>query len=198
MAQITITRALSQLKSIEKRITGLASQEYVTARPCTASKESLEKVHTTQLANYNAVNDLAKQHIKLKLAIQKSNLETVVTISGTKMSVAEAIETKNFYVKQLSDVLMRVSTQLNTAQAKVRQSEEAANRSIEEQLRTNKDSSQQLLDEVRKNQLHQLVAFSGIDATTESVLAWKEQVQAFLEEVDFALSESNAVTTVEV
>lgn len=99
-----LQEALSRLKIIDKQLVGL--QEDISQYSCwndrknhplgkvgtnEFSKKEAEKILKSKLQQYR---DLVKRYNELKLAIQKTNLETFIEIDGKKISIAEALVIK--------------------------------------------------------------------------------------------------------
>src|SRR5690625_647698 len=98
--EMTITKALSELKLLDKRI----NRKIEDAVFISFKKGELGKLPNgldekefgkNVEADYNSIADLIKRRNKIKASIVKSNAETVVNISGKDYTVAEAIERKN-------------------------------------------------------------------------------------------------------
>ncbi|MBE9119188.1 hypothetical protein IQ249_25390 [Lusitaniella coriacea LEGE 07157] len=105
MTQMTVTDALAELTLLEKRINaakttleGNALIAVVEVGQVPTGYKSRED-HTSQArASLQRVNDLISRRRTIKRKIVLSNASTMVTIAGEEMTVAEAIEMKNFIV----------------------------------------------------------------------------------------------------
>ena len=92
VTQITITEALAELNTISKRV--LKKKEFVNtylARP-EGLKDPLEKAGGSVKVlreELQAIKDLLMRHVSIRIAIQRSNQETPITVGGTTKSVAE-------------------------------------------------------------------------------------------------------------
>lgn len=92
MAQMTITEALAELKTLGKRIEKkqqfvldfLLRQDFI-KDPLQDEGGSPAAVETAQ----QSIHDLRKWATKIRLAIQKVNLETDISIQGETRSIAE-------------------------------------------------------------------------------------------------------------
>ena len=88
----TITEALAELKTISKRIE--KKRSFVTSyllRPDAQKDPLIKEGGSPELVKRErqAIKDLEKRHIAIRMAIQRSNLETVITVEGISKSVAE-------------------------------------------------------------------------------------------------------------
>lgn len=92
---MTITKALSELKLLDKRI----SDEICKTQFCAANKhfqrtlngKSITDAKKDMLSVYNKITDLINRRNGIKKALTLANATTSVTINGQKMSIAEAI-----------------------------------------------------------------------------------------------------------
>ncbi|MCP4369761.1 MAG: hypothetical protein GY797_16855, partial [Deltaproteobacteria bacterium] len=97
--EMTISRALAELKLLDKRIRGTI--EKGTFAGLAQGKKSITGYETndefikTAKSSIQSAQDLIKRRQAIKSAIVNSNAKTEVTIADKKMSVAEAIERKS-------------------------------------------------------------------------------------------------------
>lgn len=202
--QITVTRALAQVKSLNDRIERATNSSFITFTTGGKHQTGKEKteVAATIAANLQSVTDLIKTRAKVKAAIVRSNANTKVNVSGVEMTVAEAIERKGsiqFEVALLNQMRQQVSTNtalverqnvqmqarlddlIKTAAGKDRKVDEAEIKAITDPFE--RANRAELLD---PNELSKLIE------------KLEREVMDFIEDVDFALSEVNAITKIEV
>lgn len=202
MTQISVTRALAQVKSLNDRIARATAQHFVsnTVGGKHPSGKATQEVETILKANLQSVKDLIAQRKTLKAAIVRSNAVTNVTIAGTVQTVAEAIERKGSI--QLEQALLStLRQQLAQQQTLV----ERTNVTVQQRLDT---LIQTAVGKDRKVDEAELKAITGpFEAQNKAAVLDPSDVQkqidalaadidAFLLEVDFALSEVNATTLV--
>lgn len=204
MTQISITRALAQVKSLTDRIQrGTNGNAFIaiSVGGKHQSGKSIQEVELGLKAALQSVEDLVKERNKLKSAIVKSNAVTSVAINGVTMTVAEAIERKssialeqnllNQLAAQQSQAILQVErvnvevqkateALLNTAVGKDRQNTEAELAAITEPFKRGREAK--LID---SNEL------------TATIARMSKDIDAFRLEVDYALSEVNAKTLIE-
>lgn len=210
--QITVTRALATSKTLSEKIERAISRLklYATAEGQGSLKRihgykegvTVEQVEEAMRADYQSVADMIKQRAALKAAVVASNAVTKVTIAGTEMTVAEAIEHKTtigFQVQllaQLRKQYMQLTAEVRTQRA-----------SFEEKLVKAEENlygrDKKVTDDERKvatNPVYARSEPSSIDPVDLEfrIRKLEEDIEGFKSEVDFVLSESNAKTMVEV
>jgi hypothetical protein len=105
--QITITRALKELKTLGDRINKMTNEAtfcFLQEKPGQLSIgfSSIEELEKSLKANYQSLVDLIAYRERIKQAIVNSNATTIVTVAGKQMTVAAAIETKQSSVYKLA------------------------------------------------------------------------------------------------
>lgn len=200
MTSISITRALVELKTLDSRIqkkidTGLfISYKGQFYQPAEGVKDAI--------ANYQSINDLIDRRKKIKAAIVTSNANTIVTICGQNMTIAEAIETKSS-IKHKKNLLAILKAQYGTTittveniNARVRKDLE--NKSTRESG-NDKDKQNMSLEDFSK----MYIGLHGVEIHDPLKISQKiEQLEQFItqfeQEVDYILSEKNATTLIDV
>ncbi len=211
MAMKSVTRLLAERKGLEARIRSASVAPFIAAQrgdvnpqPVGYVGKTVEQVKTAVKANLDKAKALISYHTRITAALIKSNAETTVTIGGQTMSVAAAIERKSSiaYEKTLLAQCLhqaqRVASDIESANANV----EVA---IERQLVSlyGGEKAKVVTPEQRKEAAkaindvqHQAVINPNnlADFVTEQM----EALHQFEIEVDFALSEINAKTEIEI
>ncbi len=204
MTQISITRALAEIKSLNDRIEKATRQSVfatVTVGGKTTNGSDLQTTTNTLKANLQSVQDLIARRQAVKAAIIRSNAVTSVTINGVELTVAEAIERKGSIDKERA--LMSV---LQQQLGQVRSVVERNNAQMQQRIDT---MIQTAVGKERKATEDELEAISkpytASNITTpldpngleKVILDMEAAINGFLFEVDFVLSESNAKTLIE-
>lgn len=198
MSGISITRALVELKTLDKRIQKqIESGIFVSYKgqfyqPAEGVKDAL--------ANYQSVNDLIERRKKIKSSIIKSNATTKVNICGSEMTVAEVIETKSSikHKKHLLSIMKNqfgnCVTSVENINAKVRKDLE--NKSSRD---ADKERQQMSLEDFSKTyvSLHGVELFDPLKIS-QKIEQLEQYIIQFEQEVDYVLSEKNAVTFIEI
>ena len=148
-----------------------------------------------------AVKDLIKLRSAIKNAITKSNSITMVEIAGKKMTVAEAIENKNaiqYKIRLLDDLknqrqmaIVEMDTHKQKVQAKIDQNI---------QIMCGKEKQepsviQAISETITKGDPVELFDPLKLDGIIEEL---ETEIENFTANVDYVLSESNALTAIQV
>lgn len=211
--QISITRALSELKVLQDRINrsiiegvfvGVTTGKgnYSTS-VVGGVKTTLEAASATIQGSFDKVEDLITRRQKIKSAIILSNAKTLVNINGKEMTVAEAIEMKST-VESKKIQLQGMRNQFNAANQIINQVNTTLEAVIQQSLdkvygteKSKVDST--LLESIADPQRQQKEA-SLLDPCkiADKIEKLQNEIQILESEVDFTLSESNAKTVIEV
>lgn len=208
---MSITRALTRAKTIEKQLARLVESQYVV----TLMKREVDDVSDVfkdnlkmTKSNFDQFNDLFAELNNIKAAVRKSNEVTKVVIGGEELTVADALVYKNTIVYR-NNFLDRITRENRNAESRVEQSKISADTkfaSVMENLIKNsqgQDVSEDYLKTVLTEEERRLekaiveVKVSGINNVNEYIEAERKRIDTFLEEVDYVLSESNATTIIE-
>ncbi|QNR53893.1 hypothetical protein phiK7A1_105 [Pseudomonas phage phiK7A1] len=204
MTQISITRALAQVKSLNDRIQRGTAVPFITQQigGKHASGKAVQEVEKTLKASLQSVRDLIAERNRLKSAIVRSNAVAQVVIGGNTMTVAEAIERKTSIALE-----QNLLQQLRGQQAQVNASVERTNVDVQKRLEALLVTA---VGKDRQTSSAELEAITGpfkaqnegkaVDPNDLTVVidAMSEVIDTFLLEVDYALSEINATTIITV
>ena len=205
MKEYTLTRALVEIKlydsKIEKAIKELNSVSYKV-------NEIVPEYRTTEadfLAEYNSqmqkIKDLRSNKTALKNALMKANSETKVKIADKEYTILEALN-KKAEIHLDSSLVHALTSQLKSAIAKVNTINEKIESDIERTINAKSSSSgnqnKEYIQQVRESYKSQIPVLVN-DTVVENLIKTKtDEIQDFLAEVDFALSEINAITKIKV
>lgn len=211
MTTMSITRALTRAKTIEKQLARLVESQFVvTLMKREVDDESdvfKDNLKMTQ-SNFDQFNALFAELNNIKAAVRKSNEVTKVVIGGEELTVADALVYKNT-IAYRNSFLDRITRENRNAESRVEQSKISADTkfaSVRENLIKNsqgQDVSEDYLKTVLTEEERRLkkaiveVKVSGINNVNEYIEAERKRIDTFLEEVDYVLSESNATTIIE-
>ncbi len=208
MTQMTLTRALNEVKLTEKKIAGLTDKmtgwTIITKNgKITSSKyDNLDQFESTVKTNKDKVNTLIDYRNKVKRALIAANNITQVTIGGKTMTIADAIDRKAFATTELNlyrkislDV-KNTQNQFDAEQRKVDMKvDDLINTALEGDGKKDPEVVKGIEKSVRENNKFVLEDKNKITQWVETSI---EEVEEFLNEVDFVLSEVNAKTTIEI
>lgn len=206
---MTIHKGLAELKILDGRI----KKEIQNGLYCAANKHSNDKINGIPIEDFNKavqgtydkVTDLIKRQEAIKRAVALSNAKTHVDIVGRKYTVAEAIWMKNHGIEFESLLINAMDKQYQQAQTEVNRQngnnlEERADQYVtaiygQKEGKTNSAD----IDKVRKDFL-EANSYEIVDPINvpEKVEALREKIDAFMAEVDSALSVSNALTEITI
>lgn len=209
--KISITRALTEIKHLSDIINRSTNQSFVGIAKGKDSKKvsvdspttSVADVETRLKGNLQSVLDLITRRDTLKRAVVLSNARTVVTINSKTMTVAEAIEMKTGILFKQT-LLSALRMQFVQARGKVDAANQKLLAEIDVAVQAAYANEKGKVDEeqykaVATPRLNQS-ELSLIDPNKieEKIAALETELNGFITEVDFVLSESNARTEIEV
>lgn len=203
---ITITRALRELKTLDARI--LKKINETTFATSKKPKENIAGFKTVTefenkaKENIQSIQDLMNRRKQIKTAIVESNAKTIVEVAGVKMTVADAIERKNF-IEVEKTLLRKMNTDYGQAQIRVEQQNELAQDRLDTQLNNmiSKDGKTDLTAvEGYKKLFWESEETKLIDPVNVNAIASKmaQDIETFEDDVDVALSEINARTFISI
>lgn len=209
--QITIHRALAELKLLEKRI----DKEIREASFCTAARNTETKLNGTTIEEYkinsqaelNSITDMIERRNAIKNAIARSNAITTVTINGVEYTVAEAIYQNQNGIEFKKQLLEKLQTQysyavnnMDTFNAQLAdKADEAVLRMMGADTKESKTTKNDDFIKMKESYINMgsWSMFSGFDVK-KKIDELQTEIDTFTAEVDAALSTSNATTMIEI
>lgn len=204
MEEITITRALAELKLLDSRILKKINEsEFVFF----ISKKNKNNVNQdTLVANsksaMQSITDLIERRKNLKSAIIMSNSTTKVKLGDEEMTVAEVIERKQL-VEYYKAFLARMKQNRENVLVNVERQNQALEVDLQKILeinfgknstaRTNSDDIENISKTYRDHNKAEVLDGVGIDNKINQV---EELINRYETESNFVLSESNATTKI--
>ena len=195
---ITITRALTELKTLDKRIQkAIDSGSFISFqgqfyKPSEQTKNAA--------SDYQSIVDLLERRKKIKSLIVMCNAVTKVTICGKEMTIAEAIETKSS-IKHLENLLNRLKSQYSQANVSVENINEKVRRDLESKTKMTgeKEDSKMDINEFSTTYLglHGVKLYDPIKISSK-ISETEDYITKFKSEVDFVLTEKNSTTYINV
>lgn len=202
--EISITKALRELKTLDARITKKVKETtFVTSKK---SNETIRGYRTVEdfekevKETVQSIHDLIARRKTLKKAIVESNATTTVEIAGVKMTVADAIERKKF-IEVEKTLLKKMSIDFAQAQTNLEVKNEQAQLRLDSQLSG-------MISKDGKTDLTAVEGFKtlfwGTEKTvlidpiniSEVIKKLQVDIETFEQDVDVALSEVNARTNI--
>jgi len=201
---ISIARALVELKTLDSRINKITNQtQWIIFRTKNKnSNYSEEEFKKSTQSEYQSLTDLISRRDKLKNAIMKSNSVVEVELGGNKMTVSQAIEYKKTieYRKRLLETLKR---QRQSVTIEYESHKQRVQNKIDENIKVicGKDSKpdenviKSVSEGITKGDPIEIFDPIGLDKVINQI---ETSIEDFTANVDYVLSESNALTTINV
>lgn len=202
MSSISIARALVELKTLDSRINKITTdtQWIITKTKNKNSNYSENEYAKSTLSEFQSLNDLITRRDKVKNAIMQSNSTTKVEVGGNTMTVAQAIEYKKTieYKKNLLNVLKR---QRQSVTIDFESHKQRVQNKIDENIKVicGKDSKpdesviKSVTDGITKGDPIEIYDPIGLDKVIKEM---ETSIEDFTANVDYVLSESNALTLI--
>lgn len=207
MTKITVTKALAEIKKLDKQIAkliansafiGVEQSGYIMGFTQASEAEKAFK------GNFDRINSLQARRKQIKAKLTASNAATKVTIGGVIMTVAEAIERKDS-ISMDKSLLVVMQKQFHKANIVIDRTKERIQREIEakveqvfgnaKKLDENDSTYKAIAKQVEAANAHKLVDPIGL---AKKIEALEESIEDFETDVDVALSVVNATTTIEI
>lgn len=201
---ISITRALVELKTLDSRINKIIDNAtwiiYKTKNK--NSYENEEEFKKNALSEYQSLNDLIKRRDLIKNAIMLSNSVTTIEIDGKKMTVAQAIEYKKT-IQYKEYLLDRLRSQRQIVTIESENHKNKLQHKIDENIKIicGKDSKpdtnviQSITDGLTKGDPIEIFDPLNINKLIKEL---ENECINFVSNIDYALSESNALTHITI
>lgn len=206
--KMTIHEALCKLKTADKRLYDLEQNSiFIDAKKAVLDKikgVSVKEYSQSIQSNYDKINDVLKETQALKAAISKSNAETMITVAGKEMSVAEAIYFFKYGVAQWEELLDKMTTEYKNVTNAVEKKNGADLDSRAEAYITslygskdkvNADEVAKATEDYKEKQKYELVDPLNLNTRITELREW---IDSFKTSVDSAIQVSNATTIIEV
>lgn len=210
VTQMSVTRALVELKRLTDRITTESSNKFVLRKfgkpvaKVVGNNAPVADVEKILKGNFDSVQSLISRREKIKSAIVLSNATVKVTVAGNVMTVAEAIELKSS-VSLKERLLANMRHQLLSEQNAV----DAENSKLEVEINTlltkmyssekgAKATSEQYEAVATPQQNAKLQSLLDPIDVVKQIKILADEVEAIDSELDFILSESNARTVLDI
>lgn len=210
--KLTITRALNEIKLLRSRyqnqvrdLAPIAVQHGLKLRSPYSSYKP-EDFSSQVKPSMQSVNDLWNRIIEIKTKIDQSNMTTIVKIGSKEMTVQEALVMKNF-ISEKETLLSKLKSCLRSARSEydyaLEDNRKKVERTVSENTAATGSGAAKVDPDLEKraiDQVENLYSVKFIDPLSlESLIKQLEiEVEEFKNNVDFALSESNSTTFIEI
>lgn len=201
---ISIARALVELKTLDSRINkSIDSTQWILYKTKNKNSNlSEEEYKKSTKSEFQSLADLIMYRDKLKNAIMISNSVTRVEVGGQKMTVGQAIEyKKTIQYNQL--LLQKLKYQRQQVTVDVENHKQRIQAKIDENIKIicGKDSKpdenviKSVSDGISKGDSIEVFDPLGLDKVIKEL---ETKIEDFKANVDYVLSESNALTIITV
>lgn len=208
---MTIHQALAELKMLDKKIKDAINNGVFVYYKLTANEDVRgQKVSAfcdRMAADYQSIKDMMARFNAIKRAVIQSNAVTTVAVGKREYYVAEAIAMKSAYSQMLRTLRDTVSRQYASVTASVENNNTKAMAAAEKaayEIAKPTDNTEvdpkvveNLIKVTAAPKLQDVLTPTGIDVASE-IDKLTEALDAFVVNVDAALSTSNALTKIEV
>lgn len=205
--KISLHRALAEIKLLDKRInSSVKGKLYVTSqigREKPRDFNSTEEFEAIAKGSYQSVMDLISRRNEIKSKLIHANAVTEVTISGERMTIAEAIDRKDS-IKYEKLFLLELKNQLAIVNKIIEQERFDMELRLENRIESDLGSKDRKInakevEEITESFLKRYKP-SIIDPLDirKKIELLEESIENFETEVDYVLSEINTVTTFEL
>jgi len=203
--EMTLTRALNEVKLIEKKINKYSTPNATWVAVSKNGKIGNSDVDTlTKIVKENkqSVSDLISRRNRIKHKIITANNEATLTVASQTMTIAEAIDLKNF-INIERDIYRTIKIHINDTEREYeRKKQDVDNlveRTVAQSLQSDGKKDANLISGIEKYvRDNNKIALEDPANIREWVDKKLEYVDEFISEIDFCLSEINAITKIEV
>lgn len=211
--KISVTRAITQLKTLKNQIKKQTSEaDYFGVQkgtkltyPSSAIKpEDFEK---ETLSEVQSIEALIRRAQEIKFAIDRSNFVTKIKIGGKEVTVTEALAMKslidlkkNFY----NELMLKYNYAKNAVEQAERDNQKKIDDMVSAEMQREKEKyTISEKENIIKRHTETVEATNKITLLDpakcqEKIKSLKEELDTFGMELDYALSESNATTLIEI
>jgi seryl-tRNA synthetase len=208
MAQISLTRALTEVKTLEARIAQSTNEAAFVGVVVGKDKvphdrkfKTVEELETAIKASVQKLDALVARRSAVKKAITIANVSTNVVVNGKTITIAEAIDLKNT-LQARTNVINKMMRDLQMAVNQVNALDNDMN--VKVQAQANALFGKDNVPKDQFDQLHKNFADKYGPALSDplGIVARIEKERAAYDEIvtqlDYVLSETNARTLIEI
>lgn len=203
--ELTLTRVLVELKlydsKIQKAIDELKPVSYSVNNVVTEYRQTPNEFIGEYNSQMQKIKDLRNNKTLLKNTLMKANATTKVTIADKEYTILEAlnkkqdIQTEQYLINVLKHSLSNSVSKVNNLQEQV---EDRIEKTINSKSASSGNQSKDYVQVVRDSYSDQIPKLVNADVIEKLIIEKENAVSEFLAEVDFALSEVNAITKINV
>ena len=201
--EMTVHQALSKIKIINKRLPELIEK----FKPVTRIRRNETKVNGVDketvekniVSDYQQIIDLQNQLCALKSAVSKYNAETIITVCGKTMSIAEAIWQNQYGIQYKKNLLGTLSrTYVRTQEFIEAENGDKLDRRVNQYasaFTTTDETTAKAVEQFRANNEMTMIDPIGIEKVISKMTGELDEMQS---EIDAAIQVANATNTIKV
>lgn len=197
MEKLTLTQVLTELKMLDKRIEKRINE----SRFCDiligeqlSNKRNKQEVTNEIKASLQSIKDLIDRRLRLKSALNQANATTKLIIADKTLTIAEAIDLKTS-INHSQLLLNKLKSEKRNADVAIAQQNEKVEAQLSQmKSEENNKTSNEFMESYIKQFGATLFDILKIDTEIDKL---EEYIDKFTCEVDFKLSEINALTSIE-
>lgn len=205
MNEITITRALAEIKTLDNRISKAVQSTFILSKKKEVkviNGKKINEINSIIQGNFDSVVALIARRHSLKRAVVLSNATTEVQVNDMKMTVAEAIDLKNTIslekslVRELKTQKANYMNQLEVQNERESKNAEAqAQQNFGTKQKNDADAYAKFIQDYMDR--HSIELIDPIDIASK-IEKLDEYITNFETEIDFCLSENNATVKISI
>ena len=201
--EFTLTRALVELKLFDSKITKAINElkpvSYAVKDNVIEHRQTIKEFIENYKSQMQSLSSLRENKNILKNALMKANTTTKVNIAGKEYTILEALnKKKDIEIEEL--IIEKLKNSLNNA---IRQ-QNSVNDIVEDNIQsaiTSKSGasgnhSKDYVEHIRTSMEDQKAVLVNDKAVSDLIQLKSQEIEDFKAEVDFALSEINAITKI--
>jgi len=193
--EMSLTKALANLKKTEKKISD-KTQKLLLIGVKVRGVSTIPDIRAEE--ELRSVTDLINYRLKLKTAISAANAVTELTIGSETMTIAQAIEKKHSIVF-MEELLRKMTSQYASAVNLLQHETDKMERNLQGMLEASAGSKGQSRETTALEAAFRETNKAELDDPIDlkkKIEEMQSEIDDFVEEVDVALSEINARTTI--
>lgn len=206
MAKLSLTRILSELKLVDKKIEQLLEKDYVATyqkrNPVLnlKTKESFEK---EAVENLQSLKDLFIRKSNLRNALSRANADTKINFNGKSYSINELLTIKNELIPLKINALHSLMNEINRTKAAYEKQnsiiEEKVEQMLMQGLSKDRKASGDEYEKIAKPFIEDnKILLSDAANISQYINELNKEITEFTSDIDILLSEINSKTEVEV
>lgn len=210
--KMTLSRVLKEIKLLDSKIPKKVTQIIPIAVGSVDGKRtnhnlSREDLEKEMSSGYQSLTDLMERRTKLKSVLNLANVTTKVKVGDKEMTIQDCIDSK-VVLRYKKDVLRKMEQSLAHVASSIEHNEKEIQQKVDAQYITAVGTGKQNTNVDRMGELYQSL-LSVVEKSNKLVeidplrvrtltKELEEEIESFEFNVDDALNEINAITTVEV